>query len=118
MKPRYKPDWMSDCKFIDELKEDEIAFVIDQCFILSPDNQWHISRNELCSPYRRGTHQTMIARKGDIFHVRGGVVGMAQGFSETDIAEMLTNSFPVEYTEYSLEEKVAILWAVYLGKRN
>ncbi len=110
-KPRIKPDWMHDCKFIDELSEGEVGYCMGHFIPKNKAGGWVISRNDLCSPIRRGTHSVMIVREGDEIYVRDGGMGDGVEWDGISYAAIENNCFPAHWRPFTLEEKVNILWS-------
>lgn len=103
---RIKPDWMSDCTFIDELQDYQKAFVMSSSAFEIAGKGWFISCDTLSSPIRRGTHDSCIIRSGDTIYWVSDV--MENGKTVDTV-----NCFPVLIKTFTLEEKVNLLWDKY-----
>lgn len=99
---RIKPDWMHDCKFLDELKIGEIGYMMNGFFLSG--NNIVVHQDELCSSVNRGTHNTMIMRTENGISLRDGNP-ITLGKIPDD-----TPYFKVTINGLTLEEKVNILW--------
>lgn len=106
---RPKP-WCEDCIYIDDLQDGQKAYVDVSDAYEVVGQGWFISCDRYGSPIKRGVHEVLIVRMGDVIHWRNEKMEDGAKYAELTPA-YINNSFPVLYKPFTLEEKVDILWA-------
>jgi hypothetical protein len=98
-------------KLVGELAEGELAYTIAWAIVEYPKGQYSIFKDVASTPFKAGTHDTLIQRKGDTILLRAGKLPEESEFWRIEAVKRGERPrFSVEQKQLTLEEKIDILW--------